>query len=338
MKKTWAFIIIGVLIMTLLVGCGAKEEAANNAANNTGNSEEINWPDKAFEVVLHAAAGGDTDFNARTFAQYFEEITGQPMVVTNMDGAGGTIATQTVLNSPADGTKALFTHIGPLIVNEVSGLIDYNFEAFDIATIPAVDTSTILVASKSSGIKSYEDLVEKAKAEPEKIIYGTELGGFSHLQGLLLQERAGIKLQIVDAGSASEKVAHLLGDRIDLAAISYGTVKDHINTGDMVAIAQFGAERNPLLGDIPTFKEKGVDLVIDKPYVIAFPKGTDPAIIKRMSDIAVEVSQIPEYGEKLEKGFYQTVQVYETEEAIEYLRSIREDFMKYKTVLRVGSI
>jgi len=228
MKKRWAVIIIGVLIISLLAGCSSqtgdasKEETSNNAAS----VEETKWPDKPFEVIVHAAPGGDTDFNATTFAQYFEQITGQPMVVTNMDGAGGSIATQAVLNAPADGSKALFTHTGPMIVNEVAGIVDYSFHEFDVACIPAVDTSTVLVASKKSGINSYEDLIEKAKAAPEKIIYGTELGSYSHLQGLILQDKADIKLQFVDSGSASEKVASLLAGRIDLAAISYGSVKD----------------------------------------------------------------------------------------------------------------
>lgn len=334
MKRQWGLLVIGLLALAMLVGCGGQTEEATDKTSNGG---ETNWPNEPVEVVLHAAAGGDTDFNARTFAQYFEELTGQPMVVTNMDGAGGSIATQNVLNAPADGTKALFTHTGPLIVNEVSGLINYGFDAFDIATIPAVDTSTVLVASKESGINSYEDLVEKAKAAPGEIIYGTELGNYSHLQVLLLQDQARIELKLADVGSTSDKVANMLGGRIDLAAISYGSVKDYIETGDMIAIAQFSGERNKLLGDIPTFKEKGLELAMDKPYIIAFPKGTDPAIIKKMNDITVEISQKPEYAKQLQKGFYQEVKMYETDEAIEYLNSIRDEYMKYKDALQVGS-
>jgi len=104
----------------------------------------------------------------------------------------------------------------------------------------------------------------------------------------------------------------------------------------MIAVAQFSGERNKLLGEIPTFKEKGIDVAMDKPYIIAFPKGTDPAIIKKMSDIAVQVSKNPEYAEKLEKGFYQEVKVYETDEAIKYLDSIRDEYMKYKDILRAN--
>src|SRR5699024_6452041 len=139
--------------------------------------------------------------------------------------------------------------------------IDYNMNDFDIACIPAVDRGTVLVASKASGITSVEDLIARAQAAPGEITYATELGGYSHLQGLLLMDAADIDLKILDIGSASDKITNMLGGRVDLAAISYGAVRDYQETGDLVILAQFNEERNENLGDIPTFKEAGVDCV-----------------------------------------------------------------------------
>src|SRR5699024_9028408 len=119
---------------------------------------------------------------------YFEKITGQPMVITNTAGGGGSVATSEVKGSNPDGNTVLFCHTGQLIVNEVAGLIDYNMNDFDIACIPAVDRGTVLVASKASGITSVEDLIARAQAAPGEITYATELGGYSHLQGLLLMD------------------------------------------------------------------------------------------------------------------------------------------------------
>ncbi len=91
----------------------------------------------------------------------------------------------------------------------------------------------------------------------------------------------------------------MLGKRIDLGAISYGSVQDYIASGKMTALGQPNAERNALLGDVKTFKEQGVDLILDKPYVVAFPKGTDPAIVKKMADTMKKITEEPEYAEEL---------------------------------------
>jgi tripartite-type tricarboxylate transporter receptor subunit TctC len=292
------------------------------------------WPRKPVQVVIPAGAGGDTDFNARTVAKYFEKVTGQPMIVTNMTGGGGSIATSHVKGAPNDGSVALFGHTGQVIVNEVAGLVDYSMDAFEIACIPAIDKGTVFVAGGKAGLSSIKDLVAKAKAAPGTVIYGTELGGYSHLQGLIFQNLSGTQLKIVDSGSASEKITSILGGRIALGSITFGAVKDYQTTGEMVVLAQFNNARNPLLGDIPTFKEQGVDFYMEKPYIIAFPKGTDPAIVKRMSDIQAEIVKMPEYAADLEKGFKQPVSFMPKDEAISFLRKVRDDYMQYKDILR----
>lgn len=150
--------------------------------------------------------------------------------------------------------------------------------------------------------KNVQDVVTKAKAQPNTVIYGTELGGYSHLQGLMFAKQADVQLK-VDVGSASDKITSLLGGRIDLSAISFGPVKDYATTGDMAMVAQFSKDRNLLLGDIKTFNEQGLKFDMEKPYVIAFPKGTNPAIIKKMADVMQQITKDPAYAKALEDGF-----------------------------------
>lgn len=292
------------------------------------------WPTKPVQVIVPAGAGGDTDFNARTMAKYFEKITGKPMVITNMNGGGGSIATSTVKNATPDGTVMLFGHIGQVIVNEVAGLIDYSYEDFDICCIPAIDKGSVLVASKKSGFKSVADVLAKDKANPGSVIYGTEMGGLTHLQGLIFQKMAGIQMKIVDVGSASDKITSLLGGRIDLASITYGAVKDYQTTGELVILAQFNDTRNELLGSIPTFKEQGVPFAMEKPYVMAFPKGTDPAIVEKMASIMKQITEIPEYASILRQTYSQPVSYLGTKEAIALLKNIRTDLMQYRDMLK----
>lgn len=294
-----------------------------------------NWPTRPVQVVVIANPGGDTDFNARMMAKYFNQITGKTMVVTNVAGGGGTLAAEQVKGAAADGNTILFTHPGQLIVNEVAGLTEDSYETFDVACIAGVDKSTVFVASKDAGVNTMQELIDKSKAAPGSITYGTEMGSFSHAQGLMLEKLSGTKLKMVDGGTVSDRVVGMLGGRLDLGAITYGSVQDYVNGGQMVALGQPNDARNPLLGDVPTLKEQGLDLTMDKPYVVAFPKGTDPAIVAKMADLMKQITEIPEYAEDLKK-FKQPVAYFGTEDAKAILAKTRDDFMQFKDQMRQG--
>ncbi|WKC35531.1 tripartite tricarboxylate transporter substrate binding protein [Ectopseudomonas chengduensis] len=322
MKKTFR-----ASLLSALVGMGAL------ATHYATFADEVKWPTRPVQVVVIANPGGDTDFNARMMAKYFNEITGKTMVVTNVAGGGGTLAAEQVKGAAADGNTILFTHPGQLIVNEVAGLTEDSYETFDVACIAGVDKSTVFVASKQSGVTSMQDLVDKSKANPGSITYGTEMGSFSHIQGLMLEKLTGAKLKMVDGGTVSDRVVGMLGGRLDMGAITYGSVQDYVQGGQMVALGQPNDERNTMLGEVPTLKEQGLDITMDKPYVVAFPKGTDPAIVKKMSDIMQQITEKPAYAEDLKK-FKQPVAFYGTEEAKQILAKTREDFMQFKDELR----
>ena len=322
MKKTFR-----ASLLSALVGMGVL------ATHSATFADEVNWPTRPVQVVVIANPGGDTDFNARMMAKYFNEITGKTMVVTNVAGGGGTLAAEQVKGAAPDGNTILFTHPGQLIVNEVAGLTEDSYEVFDVACIAGVDKSTVFVASKQAGVNSMKELIEKSKANPGSITYGTEMGSFSHLQGLMLEKLADIKLKMVDGGTVSDRVVGMLGGRLGMGAISYGSVQDYVQGGQMVALGQPNDERNAMIGDVPTLKEQGLDITMDKPYVVAFPKGTDPAIVKKMSDIMQQIAEKPAYAEDLKK-FKQPVTFFATEEAKQILAKTREDFMQFKDELR----
>ena len=292
------------------------------------------WPARAINVIIGASPGGDTDFNARTFAKYFEQVTGSPMIITNMPGGGATVATSAVRDAEPDGYTMLFGHTGHLIVTEVSGLADYGIDDFEICCIPAIDQGAVFVTNEQSGISTMDELLAKTKEDPSAVIYGTELGGYSHLQGLLFSQETGAQMRVVDTGSAAEKIASLLGGRIQVAGIAYGAVQDYHTSGQMKVLGQPNQERNPLLGDIPTFVEQGANFVMNNPYIIAFPKGTDEAIVSKMDEIASQIVEIPDYAKDLEQGFRQPVSYHSRTEALERLKSIRENYMQYRDALQ----
>ena len=102
----------------------------------------------------------------------------------------------------------------------------------------------------------------------------------------------------------------------------------------MFMIAQYNKETNPLLCDIKTFAQQGMQFNMEKPYIIAFPKGTNPAIIKKIADIGQQITKDPAYAKALEDGFKQPVSFYHTKEAIAELNKVRDDLMQYKDLLR----
>ncbi|WP_265502425.1 tripartite tricarboxylate transporter substrate binding protein [Paracoccus beibuensis] len=300
---------------------------------STAAVAQEDWPQRTINVIIGASPGGDTDFNARTMARYFEEVTGVGMVITNMPGGGATIATSAVRQAEPDGYTMLFGHTGHLIVAEVSGLADYGIADFEICCVPAIDQGAVLVASAESGLTSVKDL---QAAEPGSVTFGTEFGGYSHLQGLIFQQGAGVEMNVVDTGSAAEKIASLLGGRIDVAGIAYGAVQDYVEGGQMVVLGQPNDEPNPLLGDIPTFVEQDVDFVMNNPYIIAFPDGTDQAIVDKMGEVMKQIAEMPEYAEDLEEGFKQPVAFLPKEEAVERLNAIRDTYMPYRDALQAA--
>jgi len=298
----------------------------------TANSE-IEWPVKPVQVLVTANAGGDTDFNARTFAKYFKKYTGKPMIIANTSGSNGMIAINTIKNSRSDGYKILFSHTGQLIVNEVSG--NNNGENYlnslKIVGIPAIDKGTILVGNPKSGFENLSELLKISKKNPHKFIYGTEFGGYSNLQGVMLENNAGVDWKFVDSGTTSEKITALLGDRIDLAAITYGSVADYIKTGDLIALGQFNVKRNENLDqNIPTLKEAGINFSMEKPYVISLPKNTSDEISKKIQDIIVKIASDDDYKRELFKSYKQPVEYKLGKEAIQLLKLTRKDFMKYQ--------
>ncbi|QMI36610.1 tripartite tricarboxylate transporter substrate binding protein [Escherichia fergusonii] len=292
------------------------------------------WPTKPVEFVITASAGGDTDMNARLLAKYFKEVAGVPLVITNMPGSAGSIATTNVKNAAADGTKAVFCHTGHMVINKMTGIVDYNYKDFDIATIAGMNRTYVLTASKKSGINSLDDLIAKAKAEPGKVIYGTEFGGLTYTQGLKLEQMAGIKLKTVDAGTAADRVIGLLSGRIDLGVVAYSAVKDYQTTGKMTILAQGGPERNPLFGDFPTFVEKGINYTSEFPYVVAFPKGTNPEILQKMGEIIKKIQDNPKYQEELRTSLQQEPFWLDRAQANAYLDKTQQELEPFKDMLK----
>ena len=275
MKKTLSLVLALFLSVALVPGAVASAE----------------WkPTSTVSIVIPAGAGGDTDLTARVFAQYAKDMTGVDFIVVNASGAAGSIAANQVLSSAPDGLTVLYGHNLVNVAN-VAGVTDYNYTAFKLGPTFAKNPANQLFVNPEK-YDSLEAFIEAAKANPGKLKACTEVGAYTYYLILAFEKAADIDLDIVDVGSASDKVVAMLSKQVDVMPAAYLNCKDYLATGQFIALGAPTEERYDLIKDIPTFKEQGIDLVFpDCDYSFYFPKETPDEVIAWFDALVEEMEQ-----------------------------------------------
>ena len=309
----------------LLTGCGGNNEPApapapaptpeqsQPADPAPSQPTDIAWPEGPVNVTLPYSAGGDTDTDCRALFQRVADKLGQPFVVTNLTGGSGVVAAMDVMSKKNDGYTLLFNHTGASLVQEATGTVDFSYtNDFENCATVAIDQTYALVAvSKDGGYKQYslgwenlDDMLAYAKANPGKVRYSTVFGSTTEYVGLMLERNAEVQFDNIDVGSDSAgRMAALLGGQVDIVAINYMNVKDYIENGDLICMGIMAKDRVAGI-DFPTFVEQGYpDVVTAKKYEVKFPKGTDQAIVDKLSAVCKEIVESPEFAEVLSKYF-----------------------------------
>ncbi|MCB1909547.1 MAG: tripartite tricarboxylate transporter substrate binding protein [Rhodocyclaceae bacterium] len=314
---------VGVLAMVMTASFGLSAQAADS------------YPSKPIQVVVPVGAGGDTDTNARLFGKFLEKELGQAIVVTNVKGGGGTIGMRRVMDADPDGYTALFFH-GEAMIPQLAGLVDFGIDAFQMVGIGVLDDTTVLATHKDAKYKTTQEFVDYAKAHPGEVEFGILTGGYPHLIGIVLQDVAGIKLNLVDVGGNAAKTVALKGHKIDVINTQYGLTKDYFTSGDFIALGLLSDKRNGTFNAIPTAKEQGYDLEFDKFFFFAMPKGTPQAIVDKFSAAMKKVVDNPEYKAEAAK-FFVTPTYMAPAEATVYAQKQQQFFAKYQDLFRAAS-
>ncbi len=294
-------------------------------------SAQASYPTKPIQVVVPAGAGGDTDLNCRILAKYLEKELGQPVIIVNVNGAGGSLGTRKVKDSAADGYTVLFFHPS-MFLNKILGLVDYSFGDFENAGIAVMDDTNIFVVNADSPYKDLKDIIEAAKKNPGKVKFATETGGFTHLQVLAFENETGVKLNVVDVGAAAQKTVALLGRQVDIIGISYGIIKDYVASGKFRVVGVLAEKTNPLIPAVKTFKEQGVNLAFPKFFYYLFPKGTPQAIVSRFTSAVQKVTSDPACQEELRK-FMVSATYMPPAQAVAYMNAQEATYIKYKDLI-----
>ncbi|WP_101875573.1 tripartite tricarboxylate transporter substrate binding protein [Lachnoclostridium edouardi] len=332
-KKILATLLAGTMALSLAAcggsGSGSTTAAANNAASGEasegGDAAASGWkPEGTVSIIVPAGAGGDTDLSARVFAQHAKEKTGVDFIVVNSNGAAGSVAANQVLEAAPDGMTVLYGHALVNVAN-VAGVTDYNYSAFKIGPSFALEPAQQLYVF-SDKYADMDAFIEAAKAAPGQLKACTEVGAYTYYELLGFQEAAGIELDLVDAGSTSDKIAAMLSGQIDLMPGPYVNCKDYLEAGQFTCIGVPTDERSELLGDVPTLKEQGIDFSYpNQEFSFYFPKETPDEVIAWYDELTksiveseegqqglADLQMLPNYlspadTEKVEEDTYNTI-------------------------------
>jgi tripartite-type tricarboxylate transporter receptor subunit TctC len=259
------------------------------------------FPNKPIKVVVGFAPGGPSDIIARVVGAKTGEILGAQVVIENKTGAGGVIATESVVRSDPDGYTLLNTPLSAAVNESMAKGTRYGIGKDFIAVGPQAETANILVVHPSLGVKSVAELVKLAKSKPGEVQYATAgRGTATHLNNELFDMVAGIKTTPVHYRGGSAAAKDLLSGQVKMMFSSIAPVQEHVKNGSLIGLATTGPKRDPAFPNLPTIAESGFPGFDVRLWIgLTAPAGTPAAIIKVLDEANRKAVQSPEVKKAL---------------------------------------
>ncbi|CAN7637017.1 Bug family tripartite tricarboxylate transporter substrate binding protein [Variovorax sp. LjRoot178] len=258
------------------------------------------YPSQPLKLIVPYPAGGATDTLARTIGQKLQEAWGQPTLVENRPGAGGTIGNAFVAKAPADGHTLLIAITALIQQPMLMEKLPYD-PLKDLAPVTMIARSpSMLAVPLDSPAKNLKDFIAMVKASPGKYNFGSYgAGTSSHIQGALLNMQAGIDLVHVPFQGAAPLATNLVGGQLASAFIDSASARPHLKS--MRPLAVTGTQRMPGLPEVPTFAELGYHSF--DPYGwfgVFLPAATPAPVVHKLSDEIDRILRLPEVTAKIE--------------------------------------
>lgn len=242
------------------------------------------WPEKPVRLLVPFAPGGGTDIQARLLTAALQKSTGQPFLVDNRTGASGLIATQIVVDAPADGYNVLFTS-GSISVVATLYAKRMKFNPLtDLAPVSWL-SSTPLVLSLHPSVpaKSVKDLVALAKRSGSMNAGGNTTGSTAHLSAEMFNQMAGVKSQVVTYRGSGPATIALISGETDYIFATAPSIAPHLRSGKAKAIAVTTPKRSSFFPDLPTMNTYYPGFETDNWYAVFLPKNTPKAVVERLN-------------------------------------------------------
>jgi len=283
--RGWRGVLVGVLVLaTVMVGWRGSVAGAVQIPDN--------YPDQTVEFVVQYAPGGGSDNMARMVTSILETegLVDATINVVNREGGSGSAGQAYVVGKEGDNytlmamTSALVT--GPVVLD-----LEHNYEDFTPIAQVAADQLLIVVAADSE-FQTIEDLIEAGMARPDEVSWGgTGLGGEDSLLLGQMEKASGANLNYVSFESGGEVQVALLGGHVDVASTNPNEVIGQLAAGELRPLAVAGDERLAQLPDVPTLKEKEIDVLFQQARGIVGPPGMDPAVAQYWADIFKQMTE-----------------------------------------------
>ena len=286
------------------------------------------FPEKPVELMVIFPAGGPTDLDIRILAKYAEKYLGQKLVIINVPGGGGIVGWNTVPDKPKDGYFLCNINTPHILSFPLLSATRFDYSTFEPLIMVSQDP-TIFMVRNDSPYKSFQDLVNAAKAKPGSITVGTAgLNLAHHIAAIQVEQELGVKFTVVPFQGSAGSMAGLLGGQVDLLS---DTLSDYVTKleGQVRILAVGMGKRTAFAPNAPTFKEVGVQGYIpSSDRGVAVPAGTNPAVKKILSEAFMKAANDPEYQADAKKAGL-LINILTPEQAVE---SFKKEVVSLKTL------
>jgi tripartite-type tricarboxylate transporter receptor subunit TctC len=259
------------------------------------------YPNKAVHIIVPFTAGSATDILARTFGQKVSEMWGQPVIVDNRPGAGGTIGAAVVAKSLPDGYTLLVHSAAQAYNASIYPNLSYDTVKDFVDVAPLAGQPNVLVVAPSSGIKSAAELIATAKQKPGQLNFASAgAGSGTHINAEKFKIAAGIDVVHIPYKGTPEALNDTLAGRVTYFFSPISAALPNIREGKLVALAVSTAKRSSALPNVPTVAEAGLPGFDYNLWVGMFaPAGTPPDVIDKINKDVDRVLQLADVRERL---------------------------------------
>lgn len=278
--------------------------AALGFALSAALAQAQGYPSKPVRLIVPFPPGGTTDLVARIIQPKLSEHLGQPVIVDNRAGAGGSIAAAETARSAPDGYTlqiAFDTHAVNQHLYKQAPDVFKTFEHISLMTT----TPGVLVASQAFAPSALKDLIAAARSAPDTVTYGSVgTGSSNHLGSLLLSQQAGVTMSHIPYKGAGPLVQAMLGGQVNIAVIASPAILPHVKAGKVKAIAVGGRQRLAQLPDVPTLAETYPGMELLSWIGLVAPTGMPRDVFARVHKELLRTLAVPEVRQRLtEAGF-----------------------------------
>lgn len=294
------------------------------------------FPDRPVKLIVPVAAGGGVDTAFRTIAPYWGELLGQSIVVENRPGAGQVIGIDAVAKSKPDGYTLAGVGV-PIAFNTALGKkLPYD-PIKDLSPVAEVVVQPLLIVSHPSvPVKNFKELLDWARKQPSAISYTTGgPGSYAHLWSEMVASQQRQAWQHIGYNGVAPALRDVIGGQIPVLVDAIVPTGVQVKAGKVQGLAIVRSKRSPLLPDVPTLQELGIQMPDAAPfYGVLGPAGMPPAVLNKLNDTLVRALKLPALQAKLSEMGFDTV----AGSPDDYGRKIRSEIDLWTRIVRENNI